>query len=176
MNIFNPLNIAIMKIRTGIFFLMFAFLLSGCQTSDKRKKSEKKFTHEELVNIVKRSYQYVAMYNVINNFAMQKGNPLCTNGWNKTVKNTKLADHTVKAIARPNNDTYYILSLLDLRDNAVIISYPAFDSKYVSVETSAYDHYVGVPLATSKGDFKKACGKILTSTLSCGYMFPIGIK
>jgi len=145
-----------MKIRIVIFFLTFAFLLSGCSTSEKSKKdSEKQFTRTELVNIVKRSYQYVAMYNVINNFAMQKGNLLCTNGWNKTVKNTKLADHTVKAIARPNNDTYYILSLLDLRDDAIVISYPAFDSKYVSVETSAYDHYVGVPLATSKGDFKK---------------------
>jgi hypothetical protein len=95
------------------------------------------------------------MYNVINNFAMQENNPIGTHGWNKTFENTKLADHTVKAIARPNNDTYYIISTLDLRDDGIVIKYPAFDSKYVSIETSAYDHYVNIPLATSKGDFKK---------------------
>ena len=126
-------------------------ILVACNTTAKKTD----FSDKEIENIVKRSYQYVAMYNVINNFAMQESNPLSTHGWNKTFKNTKLADHTVKAIARPNNDTYYILSLLDLRDDAVVISYPAFESKYVSLETSAYDHYVEIPLAASKGDFKK---------------------
>jgi len=125
--------------------------VAGCAPREKKKE----LSHAELVNLVKRSYQYVAMYNVINNFAMAENNPLWTGGWNSTLKNTQLADHTVKAIARPNNDTYYVLSTLDLRDDAVVISYPAFDSKYVSVETSAYDHYVEIPLATSKGDFRE---------------------
>ena len=66
-----------------------------------------------------------------------------------------MADHTVKAIARVNNDTYYIISMLDLRDDAVVINYPAFDTKYASLEVSGYDHYVTVPIATSKGDFKE---------------------
>ncbi len=45
--------------------------------------------------------------------------------------------------------------MLDMRDDAAVIEFPAFDSKYVSLETSAYDHYVNVPLSTTKGDFKK---------------------
>ena len=136
--------------------LVVASLVAGSTAKAiNNKTNAKKISRSEMVNIVRRSYQYVSMYNVINNFAMQKGGVLSTGGWNKTVKNTRLADHTEKSIARPNNDTYYILSLLDLRDDAVVINYPAFDTKYASVETSAYDHYVGVPLATSKGDFKE---------------------
>jgi len=112
-------------------------------------------TDKEITNIVRRSYQYVAMYNVINNFAMVESNPLGSQGWNKTKFNLELADHTVKAIARPNNDTYYIISMLDLRDDAIVINYPAFDTEYASLEVSGYDHYITVPIATSKGDFKK---------------------
>ena len=130
-------------------------LLACSSKGDKNSENRSDLSDAEVEDIVRRSYQYVAMYNVINNFAMMKANPLNTGGWNKTKFPTKLADHTVRAIARPNNDTFYILSLLDLRDDAIIINYPAFDSKYVSLETSAYDHYVDVPLATSKGDFKK---------------------
>jgi len=114
-----------------------------------------KLTDKEITNIARRSYQYVAMYNVINNFAMVESNPLGSQGWNKTKFNLELADHTVKAIARPNNDTYYIISMLDLRDDAVVINYPAFDTKYASLEVSGYDHYITVPIATSKGDFKE---------------------
>ena len=49
----------------------------------------------------------------------------------------------------------YIISMLDLRDDAVVINYPAFDTKYASLEVSGYDHYITVPIATSKGDFKE---------------------
>jgi hypothetical protein len=37
----------------------------------------------------------------------------------------------------------------------VIIEVPAFDSKYVSLMVTAYDHYVNVPLSTREGDFQK---------------------
>ena len=55
----------------------------------------------------------------------------------------------------PNNDTLYIACLLDLRYDPVILEMPAFDSKYVSLMITAYDHYVNVPLSTRQGDFKK---------------------
>jgi hypothetical protein len=126
----------------------FFTLSAGCS-------SAAKLTDKEINDIVRRSYQYVAMYNVINNFAMMESNPLSSQGWNKTKFNLELADHTVKAIARVNNDTYYIISMLDLRDDAVVINYPAFDTKYASLEVSGYDHYVTIPIATSKGDFKE---------------------
>ena len=135
------------KILSTILVAFFA-LIAGCS-------SEEKLTDEEIDNIVRQSYQYVAMYNVINNFAMVESNPLGSKGWNKTKFNLELADHTVKAIARPNNDTYYIISMLDLRDDAVVITYPAFDTDYASLEVSGYDHYVTIPIATSKGDFKE---------------------
>ncbi len=64
-----------------------------------------KLSDAQVENIVRRSYQYVAMYNVNNKFAMDPGNPLSPGGWNRVKANTTLADHTLKAIARPNNDT-----------------------------------------------------------------------
>ena len=63
-------------------------------------------TDAEVENIVKRSYQYVAMYNVINKGAIQEENPNRT-GWNGTFAASGLLDHNAKAIARPNNDTLY---------------------------------------------------------------------
>jgi len=106
-------------------------------------------------SIVRRSYQYVAMYNTTNNFALEERNPFNTGGWNKMYIPTRLTDHTLTAIPRPNNDTLYLISMLDMPDDAVVIQFPAFDSKFVSLETSAYDHYVDIPLSTTKGDFKK---------------------
>jgi hypothetical protein len=134
---------------------MLSTILAALFTLSAGLSFAEELTDKEINNIVRRSYQYVAMYNVINNFAMVESNPLGSQGWNKTKFNLELADHTVKAIARPNNDTYYIISMLDLRDDAVVINYPAFDTKYASLEVSGYDHYITVPIATSKGDFKE---------------------
>ena len=109
---------------------------------------------EDVDNLVRRTYPYVAMYNVINKAAMMEENPQRT-GWNGTFANTNLTDHTANTIARPNNDTLYVPTLMDLRNDAVVVSYPAFDSKFVNLQISAYDHYCDVPLSTTKGDFKK---------------------
>ena len=59
----------------------------------------------QIENNIRRSYQYVAMYNVNNKFALKQG------GWNTCVADTQLKDHTVREIARPNNDTLYQLSV-----------------------------------------------------------------
>jgi hypothetical protein len=109
----------------------------------------------EITDLVKRSYQYVALYNVINKFALDPTNPMSTGGWNKMFKSTRLADADVQAIARPNNDTLYQIAMLDLRAEPVILDMPAFDSVYVSLETCAYDHYCGIPYSTRIGDGHK---------------------
>ena len=106
-------------------------------------------TDAEIDNIVRRSYQYVAMYNVNNKFAMKQG------GWNTVDADTQLKDHTMREIARPNNDTLYISALLDLRKDPVILEMPAFDSDYVSLMVTGYDHHVNIPMATRLGDFGK---------------------
>ncbi len=113
-------------------------------------------TDDEVENIVKRSYQYVAMYNVNNKFAHAEEGMMSTGGYNKGLKNTQLLDHTVKAIARPNNDVLYQMAMLDLRKDAGVFILPAFDSKYVSLMATGYDHYVNVPLSTTKDDFKES--------------------
>ncbi len=125
-------------------------------------------SNEEIDNLVKRTYQYVAMYNVINKGAIQEENPTRT-GWNGTFAAAALLDHTAKSIARPNNDTLYVNTVLDLRSEPVIVSYPAFDSKYVSLEISAYDHYVNIPLSTTKGDFKKPTKVLYYTERTQGY-------
>lgn len=123
----------------------------------------------ELTNLVKRSYPHVAIYNTLCGFALNERNPFSAHGWNKTYKPTALTDHTVTAIAGPNNDTLYVISTLDLRAEPVVISYPAFDSKFVSLETSALDHYCDIPLSTSKGDFKKPVTVLFYSKNTKGY-------
>jgi hypothetical protein len=123
----------------------------------------------DMENLVKRSYQYVALFNTLNNFAVNDKNPFAAGGWNKTHYPQGLMDASVRAIPRPNNDTLYVLSLLDLRKDAVVIQYPAFNSKFVSLETSALDHYCEIPLATSKGDFKKPTSILYYSARTDGY-------
>ncbi len=111
-------------------------------------QSDQSLTDDQVKEIVKRSYQYVALYNVNNKFALQQG------GWNTLHSDTNLKDHTMKDIARPNNDSFYSSAMLDLRTEPIILYLPAFDSKYVSLMVTAYDHYVDVPKATRNGDFK----------------------
>ena len=123
-----------------------------------------------LQNLVRRSYQYVAMFNVIQKFALDPGSGgMFMNGFNKPVAMTKLADHTVRSIARPNNDTLYQGAVLDLRHDPVIIEFPAIDSKFASFEISGYDHYVGIPLSTSKGDFKRPVNLLFYTDRTEGY-------
>jgi len=120
-------------------------------------------SHADIENLVRRSYQYVAMYNVNNKFALKQG------GWNTCDPDTKLKDHTMREIARPNNDTLYISCLLDLRKDPVILEMPAFDSKYVSLMITGYDHYVNIPMATRLGDFRKPEKMLIYSVRTEGY-------
>ncbi|HEB12138.1 MAG TPA: DUF1254 domain-containing protein, partial [Actinobacteria bacterium] len=120
-------------------------------------------------NLVRRSYQYVALFNTVNNFAVNDKNSFAAGGWNKTHYPSGLMDASVRSIPRPNNDTLYVISALDLRKDAVVIRYPAFNSKFVSLETSALDHYCDIPLATSKGDFNKPTTILYYSARTEGY-------
>lgn len=121
------------------------------------------FSNADMDNLVKRSYQYVAMYNVNNKFALKQ------DGWNTCDPDTELKDHTMREIARPNNDTLYISCLLDLRKDPVILEMPAFDSKYVSLMITAYDHYVNIPMTTRRGDFEKPEKMLIYSARTEGY-------
>ena len=129
-----------------------------------------RLSRELVENIVRRSYQYVAMYNVNQKFALDPASGgMFMGGFNKPVAMTVLADATVKSIARPNNDTLYQGAVLDLRRDPVIIKFPAIDSKFVSLETSGYDHYVGIPLATSNGDFTQPVNLLFYTDRTEGY-------
>ncbi len=110
---------------------------------------------QQVEDIIRRSYQYIAMFNVIQKFALDKSaGGMNGIGFNTPVAQTALLDHTMKSISRPNNDSLYQTVVLDLRNEPVIIEYPAIDSKFVALEGSSYSHYVDMPLLTSKGDFK----------------------
>jgi hypothetical protein len=134
---------------TGLLLL---FLIASCdkqqQTTQQSDVQAGSLTDEQIENIVRRSYQYVAMYNVNSKFAMKQG-------WHTVDPDTQLKDHTMRDIARPNNDTLYIGAMLDLRKDPVILDLPAFDSKYASLMVTGYDHYVNVPVSVTKGDFKQ---------------------
>ncbi len=152
----NPFNL--------LMLLGLSFLLSGCgaeqsppatdKTADETKQALT-LSDAEVENIVKRSFQYVAMYNVNNKVVMDPALPIRTGGWNKTTSLLQLMDHTVKIIARPNNDTFYAASMLDLTREPVILETPALDSKYASLMVTPYDHYVNVPLTSRRNEFAK---------------------
>ena len=147
-----------------IILALFTTVMLQCQV-----KPNISLNDEQIRNIVQRSYQYVALYNVNNKFAMDNAQRTGTNGWNICVPDTALKDHTLKSIARPNNDSQYLGCMLDLRNDPVILDMPAFDSKYVSLMCTAYDHYVNVPMTTRLGDFRKAEKVLFYTARTEGY-------
>jgi hypothetical protein len=126
-------------------------------------------TSAEAENIVRRSYQYVALYNTLFNWALNHKSPFYSGGWNKTYKAQGLMDASARDVPRPNNDSLYIMSMMDLRAEPVVVHYPGFASRDVSLETSALDHYVNIPLATSKGDFATPKTMLFYSARTSGY-------
>lgn len=158
----------------GIALVVFGVALTSCsapqapQPSAPVDVSQTELSDEQVDNIVRRSYQYVAMYNVNQKLALAEEG-MTTRGYNKGLRNTKLLDHTARFIARPNNDVLYQLAMLDLRGDAVVFQFPAFDSKYVSLMASGYDHYVSIPLSTVDEDFKKPTTVLFYTARTDGY-------
>ena len=148
---------------TSFSAVIFRILIAATTTILPTMVSAAELSDQEVENLVERSYQYVAMYNVNNKFALKQG------GWNTCDPDTELKDHTMREIARPNNDTLYIGCMLDLRKDPVILELPAFDSKYVSLMVTAYDHYVNIPMATRLGDFNKPERMLIYTERTEGY-------
>jgi hypothetical protein len=169
------------KIRAVGTSLLILSLLVGCGKNEESQTASAvpdqdavtasvQLSDQDVDNLVRRSYQYVAMYNVIQKFALDPASDsLFMDGFNKPVAATALADHNMTSIARPNNDTLYQGAVLDLRLDPIVIEYPAIDSKYVVLQISGYDHYPDVPLATSKGDFKKPTKILFYTDRTSGY-------
>jgi len=151
-----------------LWCLVSTFSFLQYESVEATQTAEPTLTDEQIENIVRRSYQYVALYNVINKSTMDPNNPAKT-GWNNCYIDSELKDHNLKVIARPNNDTLYISCALDLRKDPVILDIPAFNSKYVSLMTFTYDHYVNVPLTTRKGDFQKPEKVLFYTARTKGY-------
>lgn len=158
--------------------LLLGALLTGCNNANLGLENDREtmaqtntieLSDAEIENIVRRSYQYVAMYNVNSKGAIDDNNPFDTDGWNKTFAQTELLDHTVKLIARPNNDTLYVLNSLDLTVEPIILEAPAFDSNYASLQSTGYDHYVNIPLSSSSKDFDKPSRILLYTARTPGY-------
>jgi len=152
------------------YFAIIALLFAGCNKTQEAKtniaindQGYVVLTDGEVENLVKRSYQYVTLFNVNNKFAVTQG------GWNTINADTKLKDHTMTDLARPNNDSFYTGIMLDLREEPFIVTLPKFDSKYVSLMVTAYDHYVYVPKATRLDDFQKEETILFYSTRTKNY-------
>jgi hypothetical protein len=139
------------------------------ETTPKLQRPAVELTDAQMKTLVNRSYQYVSLYNVNNKIAMKNAIRTTTTGWNVCVAHTELADHNLRSIARPNNDTLYVVCMLDVRNDPVILDVPAFDSKYASLTFTAYDHYINLPMATRLGDFKKPEKVLVYSARTEGY-------
>lgn len=141
---------------------LFAVLLFiGC--GKRQDAASLEMSDQQIENLVRRSFQYVAMFNVNNKGAMKQG------GWNTIEANTTLKDHEFKLLARPNNDSLYTECLLDVRKEPVILEMPAFDSKYVSLMVTGYDHYVNIPLSTRQGNFQEPTKMLFFTERTEGY-------
>ncbi len=155
---FNDMAVSLVALFLGAGFITPSTAQRAVELSD-----------EQIENVVRRSYPYVALYNVNNKFALDTSSPMNTGGWNKTRANTTLADHTLQSIPRPNNDTLYLAALIDVRREPMILEFPSFDSKYVSLMVTAYDHYVNIPMSTTRGDFDKPSRILFYSQRTKGY-------
>ena len=153
--------------RTAVL-LVALFPAAACTTTAMARNAIE-LSDAQVENIVRRSYPYVAMYNVNNKFALDDSNPLSIGGWNELFVGATLADHTLQSIARPNNDTLYLAAMIDVRQEPMILEFPSFDSKYVSLMVTAYDHYVNIPLSTTRGDFDKPSRILFYSQRTPGY-------
>ena len=151
------------SIQWSIAILLIVVCLPALILQPSLAKEAVELSDAQIEDLVRRSYQYVAMYNVNNKFALKQG------GWNTMAADTKLKDHTMREIARPNNDTLYISCLLDLRKDPLILEMQAFDSKYASLMITAYDHYVNIPMATRLGNFRKPEKMLIYSARTAGY-------
>lgn len=86
-----------------ILSIAFMLFLCMCMVSVANAQKSVKLSDKQIEDIVKRSYQYVALYNVNQKVAFDEEG-MSTKGYNKGLKNTDLLDHTADFIARPNND------------------------------------------------------------------------
>ena len=161
---------------TWLTIVVLCLFASGCSHDNEqaapasiRSAQHVELTEEQLDELVLRSFQYVAMFNVNNKFALDADNPLASGGYNRVKANTELADHTVQAVARPNNDTLYVVAMIDVSEQPIVMEMPAFDSKYVSLMVTAYDHYVNIPMSTGDGDFDKPANILFYSERTPGY-------
>jgi len=73
-----------------------ALFLAAVFTTTATAQKAIELSDEQVENIVRRSYQYVAMYNVIQKFALDPASDkMFTDGFNKPVAATSLADHNM---------------------------------------------------------------------------------
>jgi hypothetical protein len=173
----------LLPLTTWPLFILAVLLLSGCDPNMESAANETarpvamsaskpeavELSDADLENLVRRSYQYVAMFNVNNKMALDETNPMSTGGYNKVKANTSLADHTLQAIARPNNDTLYAVAMIDVTTEPMVLEVPAFDSTYGSLLVSAYDHYVNIAMSTRLGDFDQPERVLFYSKRTPGY-------
>src|SRR6476620_3738785 len=110
-------------------------------------------TRVAVEDIVRRSYPYVTMFNVIHAAATERGSGRAA-AWNRIAASARLHDHTARGGERLNNDLFNLVAPFDLRRGPVVLDVPALDSSYALLEVSGYDHYVSVPLSTRAGDFR----------------------
>ena len=156
------------RVKSMAVSLVALFLAAGFTTPATAQKAIE-LSDEQVENIVRLSYPYVALYNVNHKLALDTSSPMSTGGWNKTIALTTLADQTLEAIARPNNDTFYLPAMIDVRQEPMILEFPSFDSKYVSLMVVSYDHYVNIPMSTTQGDFDKPSRILFYSQRTRGY-------
>ena len=149
--------------------LALAALLTLPNVADARSGETLELTDAQMEELVRRSYQYVAMFNVNNKIALDPDNPMSSGGYNRVFASTDLADHTLQVIARPNNDTLYVAAMIDVTEEPIVLEMPAFDSTYVSLMVTGYDHYVNIPMSTTKGDFDEPANILFYSERTPGY-------
>ncbi|MEQ9694942.1 hypothetical protein [Shimia sp. SDUM112013] len=98
---------------------------------------------------VRRSYQYVAVFNVNDKFALDPDNPMSTGGHNRVF--SCRPRHRLALSGRPDR----------LTEQPVFMELPTFDSTYVSLMVTGYDHSENIPMSTTKDDFVGATLRVM---------------
>ena len=130
-----------MKLRVSVITTAVFLLISACAKEGVAPSSQTAAeapTPKEASAIAKEAYIYafpmMENYRTMYVQAIDKTAPGYLAPFNELVHKTELLGPEFKDVVRPNNDTLYSMGWLDLRAQPIVITVPAIENRYYSVQ------------------------------------------
>ncbi len=145
----------------SFFFLLIFLLINACQSKTTTVKTATGETEEistdEFLKIVGETYVYgypLVLMDLTKSVSTSTAKPhllLPRAPVNQLGHFRTLPDHTMRAVVKPNVDTYYSIAWLDLTGEAQVLSMPATDRYYLLPMLDAYSNVFASPGTRTTG-------------------------